>query len=303
MGKLPKSWWAENRCRFILEAPYGTRIPAPPPSFRFKELTSLTIDGSGFLITDAFLLCFSQTDLTKLSARGCRLDPEGIDFSVVPYLHTLNLTDCGMGSCKRTARYATPLHVYDLDLAGNGITDLKTLKIRTSAATREGLILDLSRNPIRDVSDLDLSECHGLLDTLWLNNISPELVHGWTPFNYSCTIGLEGCGLTTIPRFLLTTSPCRINFFNNPITDITPLCCKRSSLYMHCPFYPMDYVGCPLDTASRMVVNVAKYLYVNGLGDELMDAYTIATRQILLLWCCEKRLPRDLCRSLRPYLV
>lgn len=221
------------------------------------------MDKTGFFISTEFLGCFHVGTLRCMSFSDCQVDPGGVDFSSLTSLLSINLSCCGMGA--GSGEYVFPGGMEEILLCGNGLVDLTKLKIPPQPYS---LYLDLAGNSIRSVGE-------------------------WVPPATCWHVNLKDNLLEELPDYVYGRNACGADFSGNPIKNIRGLGELRAPL----AFTLSNFNECPLEPVSRRMVDALQYM-----NKDEQKRYTLVVRQMKFLWCCEKRLPRDLCRSLRPYL-
>ena len=260
-----KDWWEA-----VKHAPHananGWRISPPPPAFRFANLCEINMDKTGFLVTTEFLGCFPVGALRYMSFADCRVDPGGVDFSSLTSLLSITLSRCGMGA--GSGEYVFPGNMELIVLRGNNLVDLTRLKILSDMLLVHQLWLDLAGNSIRSVGE-------------------------WVPPRNMWCVDLKDNLLEELPDYMLGENACWTDFSGNPIKNIRGL----GELRVPLAFTLSNFNECPLEPVSRRMLDALQYM-----NKDEWKRYTLVVRQMKFLWCCEKRLPGDLCRSLRSYL-
>lgn len=249
------------------------------------------------------------------------MDPAGVDFAVLYKAKTICLAECNMGEA---ARCKFPHSTHDINLSRNGITDVSKLVFvgpktaRRRIGLESGLRLDLSFNPIRNIHKLDYWRADtldlsgtGIRDAVVFNSMRTLLgrtdsvclrgneittTEGWV-LDRNIGIDLSDNMLTAVPTFVMERTYSEIDFVGNPITDLYSLFASTmgDTLWMY--HYLIAFRGCPLDTASRSIMTA----YQTTSSNEF--SYYMAAVVKLLRVLVDGRVPRDLCRCLRAYLI
>ena len=291
---MNRGWWESHRTRYIVDVPEGSIIGPPPPRFMFENIETFRAVRCELVVNDRFLLCLKKSKCFRnLTIYDGQVDPAGVDFSFFGALAHLSLVRCGIGSGQ--GKLVFPVGVRDVDLSENGITDLTRLNFKPTA-TELPLSLVLSGNPIRSVTDLDCSS----LRFLYLRDCGITSMYGWIPPSGMWYVDLTGNLLTGLPEYMTKGALVRTCLCGNPIEDISQLCGVTVDNNSRLVFKASNFTRCPLNRVSRSILAA-----VAGMGgdENKINRYTLAVRQVKLLWCTEERLPRDLCRSLRSYLI
>lgn len=309
-------WWVKNKDAVALTVTGGPHVAPPPRGFKFTSLRSFTATGSGFPITDEFIGCLTRSDFSTLDAGGCRIDPAGVDFSPLTNARRICLNG-SRGIGKGEGMYSFPPTAF-INLADNGITDLSKLKFDEKMHSLE---LDLSCNPIADISGLRVPSTLGTLklnhtgitDIVALNHIGCmrvsrlELSHN--RIKDARLLGVAACVIDLTHNEII--NPCYltdadwIDFSGNPIADIRALYSGWNNPWLFVQLSDGLFEGCPLDEHSQKVVS---QISARGwsIGWVVWRAgfrrYTWSTRVMVALRQ-DERLPEELCRSLRSYLI
>ena len=296
MKKLGDDWWESHRFSQLVAAPEGSRIHAPPPSFRFERIETFKAVRCELVIDNQFMKCLMGSKcFANLHVHGGRVDPHGVDFSGCKLLQLMTLDDCGMGLGR--GEYVFPACLRNIKLRGNGITDLTRLKFGPGSGL--ALSLDLSENPIRSMAGLD-PLVYDRLCFLYLRKCGIKSVDGWAPRHNVWRVDLTGNLLVALPEYARKGGLCWPILRDNPIEDISELCNATVNCTNERVVRARNFDGCPLNLVSQAILAA-----VDGMaGDtEKINAYLLAVRQVKFLWCSGEKLPRELWRALRAYLI
>lgn len=306
LTKMKEGWDESDSGEYELVVRCDTPLP-----FTFTALRMLDVSGSGFLITDGFIGCLPKTSLQTFTAKGCRVDPAGVDFSTLHLLHRIDLSGSrGIGEGEGT--YSFP-PTASINLADNGITDLSKLNFGKKFQQE----LDLSHNPIADFSISRVASIIGALklnhtgitDIAVLNHIGCahvhqlELTHNGIgdarPLRFSTnTINLSHNEITTAE---FPWGNGWMNLSCNPITDISAIYSGWNNYWLFDRLSNKLFEGCPLDEHSRKVLSLVPRGSITVSQVAKFRAF-IWTIPAMVMLRQDKRLPEELCRSLRGYL-
>jgi hypothetical protein len=261
-----EKWWEA-----VKHVPYanahGWRIGPLPSAFRFTNLCEINMDKTGFFISTEFLGCFPMGTLRYMSFTDCRVDPDGVNFSSLTSLLTINLSRCSMGA--GSGEYVFPEGMEAILLSGNNLVDPTRLKIRPIPRQQLcQLYIGLMGNSIRSMV-------------------------GWIPPATCWHVNLKDNLLEELPDYVYGRNACWTDFSGNPIKNIRGL----GELRVPLAFTLSNFNECPLEPVSRRMVDALQYM-----NKDEQKRYTLVVRQMKFLWCTEERLPGDLCRCLRSYL-
>ena len=287
---FPDSWWKKHEHACYLDLLCGPHVPPPSPSFKFTQLIHLSLSGSGFPITDDFVRLLPSRCFKTLNADDCYLDPEGVDFSGLCTLMHVELSRCHAG--EGYGSYVFPASACYVGLADNGITDVSRIKV---CAARQWI--NLSRNPIQNIHQLDLSSCRGV--RLTLNGVGGPNLRGWTPADNVRFVSMQSNGLEKLPDFACHGKLMQVNVSHNPITDILSLCTPRPGRFNADVLCPFNFGNCPLDAQSRGLIDRLRFL-----DDDTIQERAITIPQMMLLVVHRVGgLPEELWRFMRSYLI
>jgi hypothetical protein len=141
---------------------------------------------------------------------------------------------------------------------------------------------------------------YGRLQFLYLRKCGIKSVGEWFPHRNMWRVDLTGNLLVALPEYARKGGLCWTILRDNPIEDISELCNATVNCTNERVIRVRNFDGCPLNRVSHAILAA-----VDGMAGDTgkINAYLLAVRQVTFLWHTGEKLPRELWRALRAYLI